>query len=209
MGSREDAKARRKEVWLCSGLVVRQALNVVTARPGNTKLGVATIALLCIGSNIWNLHAIGRNFLKAFIWFDHMVYQVFCVISLAIFCVGCNQTDESARNQADLKITLGMSKQNVLDTLAQLQAIDKSAKMQTTADAPKSNWMWTVKSPDISLETRFENDKLVTLNIWDWRGRKQTSYHHTMRYDEIESLVIRSDGTFETEVIKVHNPSAD
>jgi len=102
-------------------------------------------------------------------------------------------------------VELGMQKGTVSARLKELGARDVSSGMQVAKGAPVSDWMWALDLPKISIETRFENDKLATINVWDWRFRKQTGYHHAMRYEQVDSLTIRSNGFFDRNVIRIHN----
>ena len=66
--------------------------------------------------------------------------------------------------------------------------------------------MWSIETPDASIETTFKNRKLIQLNYWDWRKRKMTSYHHTMEYVEVSALIILpDDNDFEATVVRTHN----
>ena len=76
-------------------------------------------------------------------------------------------------------------------------------------EAYRSSWqMWSIDTPDASIETTFQDGKLTQLNYWDWRNRKMTSYHHTMEYVELSSLTINPhDNDFTATVLKTHNPN--
>jgi hypothetical protein len=107
------------------------------------------------------------------------------------------------------------------DAVAQLKLVgakDISDGMQTAipytgddgADTPTTGgsvWqMWSIDSPDSSIETTFEDGKLTQLNYWDWRDRKMTSYHHTMEYVELSSLTINpKNNDFTATVVQTHN----
>lgn len=106
-------------------------------------------------------------------------------------------------------IKLGMSKEAVSENLIAIGADDISSGMQATADAPKSDWMWTLSSPEVSIETLYTNDKLSTLHVWDWTDRQMTSYHHTLTHDEVDSLTLHGNGTFESNVIRTHQGISD
>ena len=149
-----------------------------------------------------------------------MKHSTFLIFAFSIVMLGCGQSrlaSESGRQTQETTTTgqspstdikLGMSKDVTSKRLAEFGANDISSGMQAAANAPKSDWMWSLASPKLSIETLFDNDKLVTLNIWDWRGRKMTSYHHTMEYDQVDTLTLNSDGTFDANVIQTFNGNA-
>jgi len=152
-----------------------------------------------------------------------MKHSTFLIFAFSIATLGCGQsrtalesnrqvqettTAQESPSTISTDIKLGMSKDATSKRLTEFGANDVSSGMQATANAPKSDWMWSLASPKLSIETLFENDKLVTLNIWDWRGRKMTSYHHTMKYDQVDTLTLNSDGTFDANVVQTFNGNA-
>jgi len=155
--------------------------------------------------------------------FSEMKYITFLISTSLIALFGCGQSQTAPENNRSIQetttthqpattittqIKLGMSKDATSKRLAEFGAGDISSGMQASADAPKSDWMWSLDSPKLSIETLFESDKLITINIWDWRDRKMTSYHHTMRYDQVDTLTLNSDGTFDANVVRTFNGNA-
>ncbi|TWU60355.1 hypothetical protein Poly51_06300 [Rubripirellula tenax] len=131
---------------------------------------------------------------------------------LLMLCVGCGESKPEAT------LSLGMTETDAVTQLKLVGATDISDGMQTAipytgdavADTPAANsssWrMWSIDTPDASIETAFEHGKLTQLNYWDWRNRKMTSYHHTMEYDELSSLTINpKDNDFTATVVQTHN----
>jgi hypothetical protein len=156
-----------------------------------------------------------------------MKFRIIHILTLAILAVGCTRAVNEQSVVGDsinvaesnpepinafsdpITIKLGMTENLVASELTELGAIDISSGMQATKGSPKSHWMWTLESPNVSLETVFRDGKLARLNIWDWRTRKMTSYHHTMEHDEIATLTIQPNGEFQSDIIETHNKTKD
>ncbi len=119
-----------------------------------------------------------------------------------------NASVDAERSTA-MTLKLGMPKSEVSRILHDLGADDRSAGMQVTANAPKSDWVWRLTSPNITLETEYEDERLAVMDLWDWRGRKQTRYQSLMRHDRIASLTIHANRTFDTEIIETRNADRD
>ena len=127
--------------------------------------------------------------------------------------IGCSNTREIQEIQEPITIEIGMKKTEVIEILSDFGATDIGEGMQTTAlmkgESNPKGWMWSIESPNLSIETKYQEGKLTELNVWDWTKRKLTSYHHTMEYDEVSQLkLIAATGKFQTTVIKTHNQRA-
>ena len=101
-----------------------------------------------------------------------------------------------------------MDKESVVQTLKSLGASDIGTGMQVMETDPGKlkNWMWHLEEYNFTLETLYSKGKLVTLNYWNWEGRKLSSYHHLMEYHEISEL--RADTRTKkhfTKLIKKYN----
>ena len=99
---------------------------------------------------------------------------------------------------------LGQSKEETLKILNAINANDISAGMQTEP-YPTKEWMWASQKYDISIETNFQDNKLTRLCIWDWKGRKQSSYHHTMEYFEVSSVNFTQAPKLSFQISTIHN----
>ena len=77
-----------------------------------------------------------------------------------------------------------MSKDVTSKSLAEFGANDISSATQATANAPKSDWMWSSATPKLSINPLFENDKLVTHN---YLGLARQENDQLTPYDEIRS----------------------
>ena len=153
----------------------------------------------------------------------YMKFRITCIAVLTTLGLGCSHAvkEHSVVNSLDnvaglnsgaacslsasVTIKLGMTEESVANELVKLNAEDISAGMSATKSSPKSHWMWTLESPNVSLETIFRDGKLVRLSIWDWRTRKMTSYHHAMEHDEIARLTIHPSGEFQMDIVETHN----
>ena len=130
-------------------------------------------------------------------------------ISLALLGAGCNPPSKTEL------LELGMNQDDVYAVLDELGAEDISDEMQVgTIDGsdprsagPLSGYMWHLERQNITIETKFGDGKLTTLNVWDWSDQKLSSYHHTLRFDEVSKLRIGPGTRFKTTVIKTHNPN--
>jgi len=118
----------------------------------------------------------------------------------------------------DVMLALKMSEIEVVAKLESIFAIDITDGMSKlvpdwgdddktpVSDTPITWRMWVVKSPNLSIETTFQEEKLVKLNVWDWRERKMTSYHHTMQYDSVSMLEVRpNENDLSTTILHTHN----
>ena len=124
-----------------------------------------------------------------------MKHLTLLLVAISLFVLGCGQRSKISEGRRDnesdsenwpqpTEIEIGMSKDAVSELLSKFGAKDISSGMQGTGDAPKSNWMWSIDPPKLSIETLFENNKLATINVWDWRKQENDQLPS---HDEIRS----------------------
>ncbi len=118
---------------------------------------------------------------------------------------------------ASVKIELGMKHARVVELLEYLGAEDITAGMSvnTIDDFPPpegpsrghtGSTMWHVSRANITIETVFEDDQLIALNLWDWSGRVLDRYHRLMEYDSISELRIPMLHRYHhAEILETHN----
>jgi hypothetical protein len=114
----------------------------------------------------------------------------------------CSKNSEPRATLFELK--LGQTKEEVIQILSDINASDISAGIQTDP-YPTKEWMWKSQKYDISIETSYQDNKLKRLCIWDWKGRNQSSYHHTMEYFEVSNVTFSQAPQFSYQVMSVHN----
>lgn len=119
-----------------------------------------------------------------------------------------NKHDSSTKPErlsAGFTLSLNLPESTVAERMVKFGASDVSSGMQVRAGSPKANWMWKIKSPNLSIETLYEDGLLKVINVWDWKDRKQTSYQHTLEYFQVEWLVLRNDGSYQSNIVKTFN----
>ena len=129
------------------------------------------------------------------------------ILCLGLLLGGCGSDTPEPPQIRGGQLVLGTEKREAIHLLKALGAVDIGEGMQVELAEGQSsaNWMWSLKRYDVTVETQYEGGVISQLNVWDWRGRKKTSYHHKLEYYSIDRLDFNKDGTAEYSILETFN----
>ena len=111
-----------------------------------------------------------------------------------------------------IKIETGMAREDVFAKLNLLEAIDFSPCVLVSGSPefdPAKATVWWLERHGIYVETVFDNDELVEINVWNLDGQLMDDYYRDLEYESVSEIAISTTGRkFNVKTIKIVVPAA-